>query len=197
MATTERPKSRLPDGRVNPDYTAWRKANILTKDNPEPVSLMDLGKSEPKSEATFTEFFVEHDPEADAEIEQFTHVFLPPVEIDLTKDGEELEAELNKLEEVFQSAAEPEQTTIDAPREPEVAPALEPISAESDEPEILTLIAIKEARNDRFVLCSHPTENGKMVPVRLHKKIGARLLKKPIQVRVEGEGEEAKYFHVR
>lgn len=31
MPATERPKSRLDDGRVNPDYTAWRKANILDK----------------------------------------------------------------------------------------------------------------------------------------------------------------------
>lgn len=28
----ERPKSRLPDGRVNPAYTAWRKANIARED---------------------------------------------------------------------------------------------------------------------------------------------------------------------
>jgi len=31
MPATERPKSRLDDGRINPEYTAWRKANILGK----------------------------------------------------------------------------------------------------------------------------------------------------------------------
>jgi len=179
------------------DPPAVDEVAVEAAEEAAPVSLLDLAKGDPKSGTTFTEFHVEHDPEAAAEIEQFAHAFLPPVEIDLTKVGEELEAELDKLEEVFQSAAEPEQTTNDDPREPEVAPALEALSAESNEPQILSLFAIKEARNDRYVLCAHPTEKGKMVPVRLHKKIGGRLIKKPIDVRVEGEGEEAKYFHVR
>lgn len=29
MATPERPKSRLPDGRINPEYTDWRKEHVL------------------------------------------------------------------------------------------------------------------------------------------------------------------------
>lgn len=29
MATPERPKSRLPDGRINPEYTAWRNKYVL------------------------------------------------------------------------------------------------------------------------------------------------------------------------
>lgn len=36
MAKPERPKSRLPDGRINPEYTAWRKANVLNKPKAEP-----------------------------------------------------------------------------------------------------------------------------------------------------------------
>lgn len=38
MPATERPKSRLDDGRVNPEYTAWRKANILDKQGGEPAA---------------------------------------------------------------------------------------------------------------------------------------------------------------
>lgn len=36
MATPERPKSRLPDGRVNPEYTAWRKKYVLKAKAPQP-----------------------------------------------------------------------------------------------------------------------------------------------------------------
>lgn len=37
---TERPKSRLPDGRINPEYTAWRKAN-KAEAAPEPESVAE------------------------------------------------------------------------------------------------------------------------------------------------------------
>jgi len=61
MPATERPKSRLDDGRINPEYTAWRKANILDKgkpveDEPEEVNAETLTLKGTKT--TKNSFFV-------------------------------------------------------------------------------------------------------------------------------------------
>lgn len=211
MATTERPKSRLPDGRVNPEYTAWRKKQkripntdlggvveggpegFSDPDQPQeeaaPVSLMDLAKDAPKSEAVFTEARIERDPESAAELEQFTQVFLPPVTEDLTED--------------FQSAAEPEQTNSDDLREPEVAPALEaplPVEVDSNagsspapaDGDLLTITVDRIARNKSFV---YGALDGELVPIRVKKKTGPKLVGKPIRVQVTHEAGHTLYTH--
>ena len=38
MPETERPKSRLPDGKINPAYTAWRKSQKVAE---TPVAVME------------------------------------------------------------------------------------------------------------------------------------------------------------
>jgi len=150
MATTEKPKSRLPDGRVNPDYTAWRKAKKLATGNQE----LDEEKSDRD-----------------------------------TQDAQEVAATAAEVAESFQSAAEPEQTNSDDPREPEVAPALENPLADGDTIEITV---DRLARNKSFV---YGDLNGELVPIRVKKKLGPRLLGKPIPVLVTVEAGHTLYTH--
>lgn len=163
MPTTERPKSRLDDGRVNPAYTAWRKANILK----EPAA-NDLAE------------------EADARAEQ---------------DAQEVAATVAEVaEQDFQSAAEPEQTNSDDPREPEVAPALEnslPVDVESEAgsspaPALIEITVDRVARNKSFV---YGALDGELVPIRVKKKTGPKLVGKPITVQVTVEGGHTLYTH--
>lgn len=53
MPATERPKSRLEDGRVNPEYTAWRKANIIDKQEDAPAEVLTLKGTKTTKNAMF------------------------------------------------------------------------------------------------------------------------------------------------
>lgn len=101
---------------------------------------------------------------------------------------------------IFQSAAEPEQTTNDDPREPEVAPALEaslPEEVDSDAgsspaPAFIEITVDRVARNKSFV---YGDLNGELVPIRVKKKSGPKLVGKPINVEVTVEAGHTLYTH--
>lgn len=173
MPTTERPKSRLDDGRVNPAYTAWRKANIVSKAN---APLHEVSRSNDLAEVA--KFYRRIDA-----------------------GDKHLAAKL--VEKDFQSAAEPEQTNNDDPREPEVAPALEnplPVEVDSEagsspapaDGETITITVDRIARNKSFV---YGALNGELVPIRVKKNTGPKLVGKPIPVLVTHEAGHTIYTH--
>jgi hypothetical protein len=164
---TERPVSRLPDGKVNPEYTAWRKSQIL--DKPKPGATPNVSQNKPESNTT-----TEHGEEL-PEIEHVAPETLP----------DEMDSDTGLSPNPapdFQIAAEPEQTTIGDPREPEVAPDLESIKIRVDRP----------ARNKTFV---YGSLDGELVPIRIKKGLGSKLVGKEIPVSVTVEAGHTLYIH--
>lgn len=164
---TERPKSRLPDGKVNPAYTKWRKAQKVAE---SPVAVMEAPTAVKRAKEICNALV-----SAPGALEEYKQKITDPVK----GDGPNVH-----------SRPSPPQVDVVADG---VKVAGKFFPKESPD-QILTLKCIKAAKNPKFVFCDL---NGVKVPVRCKRGLSKKMPGKRIKVSVDNSGEKPIYTHIQ